>query len=397
MRCDLLIVGAGIIGLTAAYELLNADPTLKIVFMEKEHDVALHASGLNSGVLHSGIYYGSQSLKAKHCIAGMKAMKNFCFENKISVNQCGKLIVARNEEEYATLLELYSQGAKNGANIELVDCKSAIDIEPLARTHLQSIWSPDTSSVNPVEVCSKLKEELIKRGAIFLFNRRACQMDKTKKIVKDQVNSSIKYGFLLNTAGLYADKISKSFGFDDYQILPFKGLYYLYKNESFSLKTNIYPVPDPNFPFLGVHFTLTASGKTKVGPTALPVLWREQYQRLKNFNHKEFLEISRWYLSCSVLNWFKFRTLARRELTYLFKKRLVAEANSLLTKPLHHSSFIRFRPGIRAQLFDKKKKQLVNDFLIKKNDNALHVLNAVSPAFTSSFSMAKEIVREVYE
>lgn len=394
---DFIIIGAGIIGLTQAYYLRKRNPTATIAILEKEVAEALHASGRNSGVLHTGIYYGQDTQKAKFCLEGNHLMKNFCREHQLGLNECGKLIVAKTTGELEELQRLYRQGRLNGANISYISAKEALEIEPNARTLENAIWSPETASVSPKEVCNKLRLLLISRKIDFFFGCKVLKVSTINKTIKTDKGEPFTFGYLINCAGVYADNIARQSNLaKNYQILPFKGLYISTKNnDEFSLKTNIYPVPNKMLPFLGVHFTVTASGQTKIGPTALPALWREHYQGFSGFSVKEILTILSWYFSSFFRNDFNFRKLAAVESKYLLKKNLIKEAGDLLRNDIQHIPFIKLQPGVRAQLYDKKNRKLVNDFVFLKEDNACHILNAVSPAFTSSFAMANYITQEV--
>lgn len=388
---DVIIVGAGIMGLTVAYEYLEIFGKKRIAVFDKESDVAQHASGLNSGVIHSGIYYGKDSFKAKFCLDGNRALKRFCKDNNIPVNHCGKLIVAKDETELQALQYLYQQGLNNQASLSLVDEDEAHEIEPNVKLFERAIWSPETASVDPVKVCQCLKMQLKQNGVDFYFNYHALSINSTnKKLVTDK--GEFGFGFAFNCAGLYADALLNDEHVKNrYQLIPFKGSY-LKPKENVKLRTNVYPVPDSSFPFLGVHFTLTANNQVKLGPTAAPAFWREQYGGLRGFNLSECLSISKHLMAAFIRNHYQLRTLARREFMHLFKVGLLKEAQSLTRLMLTKNNFKYGRSGIRAQLINVEKKRLVNDFVFHKDDVSLHVLNAVSPAFTCSFSVAKYLL-----
>ncbi|MDF1678695.1 MAG: L-2-hydroxyglutarate oxidase [Legionellaceae bacterium] len=392
---DYVIVGAGILGLTIAYELLEKNNALRIAIFEKERDVALHASGLNSGVIHSGIYYGQDSFKAKFCLIGNEKLRAFCQDNRIDINSCGKLIVSKDASELARLEKLYENGLKNGAMLSLLDVKEMREIEPHAKTYERAIWSPNTASVMPKSVCKALQNILSSKGVIFYFGTKITQVDVTAKQLRSRQGDTYSFANLINCAGLYADKIAEYYGLsDNYLMMPFKGLYLVSQSPQISLKTNVYPVPNEAHPFLGVHFTITGDGKTKVGPTALPAFWREQYQPFGRFSYQEFSQIVRWYYKSYRYNHFNFRQLLSNEAKYVFKQNMLNEASRMVNLRLSKSVFKYTNPGIRAQLYDKQSNQLVTDFVFKKKKNSLHILNAVSPAFTSSFAIANYLIKE---
>jgi L-2-hydroxyglutarate oxidase LhgO len=390
---DFVIIGAGIIGLTIADSLLNNIPNSKIAIIDKEFDVAQHASGRNSGVIHAGIYYKEDSNKSKFCVKGNQLLKQFCVNENIPINNCGKIIVTKNEQEESSLIKLYERGKRNGANLDLLDKNQVKEIEPLAKTYQTAIFSHDTASVNPSLVCSSLKRKLIEKGVAFIFNEQVISFRQNKTSLLTNNKKEIGFGRLINCSGLYADTIANEYGLkNEYQIIPFKGLYLLIHD--LKLNTNIYPVPDPDYPFLGVHFTVTSDGKTKVGPTAIPALWREQYHGFKNFTLKEFSEIFSWYIKAFFSNYFNFRHLLKVESKYILKSQLLNDASLMLNKKIDMNKNSYLMPGIRAQLYDKNKCTLVDDFVVEAKDRSVHILNAVSPAFTCSFAIAQQVVRQ---
>ncbi|WP_456479058.1 NAD(P)/FAD-dependent oxidoreductase [Nautilia sp.] len=372
-----LIVGAGIVGMTVAWEWIKQNSGDDIVIIDKEPHEAFHASGKNSGILHAGFYYTSDSLKAKLTAEGNRLMKKFCYENSIPVKETGKLVVARNEEEINTLFELAKRSVANNAGAYIVTEKEAEKIEPNAKTRKYALYSPNTASVDPMEVCRVLKKKLEKKGVKFLFNTK-------------YENYKGSYDFLINAAGLYADKIAHQNGVGlEYTMLPFKGLYKKYTGED-KVKTQIYPVPNIKNPFLGVHITLMSSGDVKIGPTAIPAFWRENYTMGSRFDLKEMLEILMLEVKLFVKNSFGFRELALYEMKYYNPENLIREAKTLVYRL--EGGFKNITPGIRAQLLNKKTEELVMDFLVERKDNQIHILNAVSPAFTASFAFSKYIL-----
>lgn len=381
---DYLIVGAGIIGLTTAYELLSQKPNVSICIIDKEHDVAQHSSGRNSGILHAGFYYTSDSQKAKHCLQGNLLMKQFCSENEIEVKSTKKLVVTNNEEELIQLYEIKRRADANGVETYLISQEEAEKIEPNVNTYKEALYSPLTASVNPIQVSNMLKAKLIEKGVDFKFNTPF-----SKKL-------TINYSYLINTAGLYSDKIAQDYGLaKKYTLLPFKGIYMKVSNGKVPTKINLYPVPDLKFPFLGVHYTITSDNDIKIGPSASPAFWRENYSGFKNFNLSEFIEIISINAKLILTNSFNYRNLALREIKYYLPKNLISAAEKMVKSPLD-SKYKKKKPGIRAQLYNKETNLLVNDFIIEHTSNTTHVLNIISPGFTCSFSLAKEIVNEVF-
>jgi L-2-hydroxyglutarate oxidase len=386
---DFLIIGGGVVGLALARRLKQKFSDSQITLLEKEPEVAQHASGRNSGVLHAGFYYASNSLKARLCVEGNRAMKRYCLEQDLPLNTCGKLVVTRSVEENPELEKLYQRGLDNGVRLERLTPEEAQEREPNAKSQGLALFSPDTATVNPNLVCQTLKRELLANGVQisldtqYLFRRE-------KKIHTNQ--GIYQPGFVINAAGLYADKIAQDFGFgQQYTLLPFKGIYLGYSGSDTVLQTHIYPVPDPRQPFLGVHFTKTVDGHVKIGPTAIPALWRENYQGLKNINLAETFEIL-WYESqLFIQNSFGFRDLALSEIRK-YNPSYFAKLAKNLVKEIDTRQFKHFlKPGIRAQLLNIQSLELVQDFVIEGDQDSLHILNAVSPAFTCALSFADYI------
>lgn len=389
---DFLIVGAGVVGLTIAKELKYRFPTKSILIIEKESDVAFHSSGRNSGVLHAGFYYTANSLKAKFTREGNKAMTAYCEEHNLAINKCKKLVVAKDEQELESLFELEKRGKTNGVDIKLITEQEAKEFDPNVKTHKYALYSPTTATVNPSEVCCCLKNELMDMGVQFWFEE-GFKKKLDQKLVLTQKNRKIIAEKIINCAGLYADKIAKQYNYSkNYTIIPFKGIYLKYVSDDQPLKTNVYPVPNLKNPFLGVHFTITVDNHTKIGPTSIPAFWRENYVGFSRFKWNEFFSILAWEAKLFLLNSFGFRTLAFEEIKKYNKIHFVNLATKLVHK-INKKKFTEWtKPGIRAQLLNVKTNELVQDFVVEGDKNSVHVLNAVSPAFTCSFPFAKWVV-----
>lgn len=385
-RPDFLIIGGGILGLSLGRRLLQLFPDSHLVILEKEAEVAQHASGRNSGVLHAGFYYPTDSLKAQLCIAGNQAMKAYCQSRQLALNPCGKLVVTRSEKEIPALRRLFERGQSHGVPLLWLSAKEAKEIDPNARTQGYALFSPETATVDPHAVCQSLKQELLTAGAKLLLNTRYLFQRRGRVYTTRGI---FEPGLLFNAAGLYADKIAQDFGFgQNYTLLPFKGIYLGYEGSASVIQTHIYPVPDPRQPFLGVHFTKTAKGSVKIGPTAIPAFWRENYHGLKGMQIQEMAEIL-WYESRLFLsNAFGFRELALSEMRKYLRHYFAQQARDLVEDIETHQFRKFLAPGIRAQLLDKRKLELVQDFVIEGDAHSVHILNAVSPAFTCALSFA---------
>ncbi|MCF6159429.1 MAG: L-2-hydroxyglutarate oxidase [wastewater metagenome] len=394
LTTDILIIGGGIVGFSVARELNNRYPGLKITIIEKEATLACHSSGRNSGVLHAGFYYTPDSLKARLTAEGNRLLTEYCLHNNLSINQCGKVVVAKDETEVESIYELKRRGDKNGVALEIVDEQRLAELESNAKTHSVALYSPATSVVNPKEVVEHIATSL-KEKAVLLLNQKFIKRYDTSTI--ESSSYKIQYKYLINAAGLYADKIAHQFNVGrKYTLIPFKGLYMEYK-DSHAIQKHIYPVPNLKNPFLGVHFTRTAGGKVKIGPTAIPAFWRENYNGFSNFNINEFLEIILHEAKLFCTNAFGFRNLTFEEIKKYNRDYFIEQASHLVKK-IDRTKFGNYlNPGIRAQLLNKENMKLEMDFVIEYGENSAHILNAVSPAFTSAFSFSKYIVDKMEE
>ncbi len=387
--CDVLVIGGGVIGLSIARELRRRRPDARILLIEKEPTCGAHASGRNSGVLHAGFYYSPDSLKAKFTKQGNERLTAYCEAKKIALNRCGKLVVAKDAADLPSLDELIRRGRANGIALEEVTEAEARKIEPRVRTYQRALFSPRTSTVNPLHVVEALRQDAEREGVqIRCDTAYAGRQHGAVRTTRDTIDAH----YVVNAAGLYADKIALDYGFSErYRILPFKGLY-LYSNEPpGSIRTNIYPVPDLRNPFLGVHFTITADGKAKIGPTAIPAFWREHYGGLTNFKLGEAMEVIGRGLGLLANAEFDYRRLAAEEIAKYSKAKMVSLA-SVLAEGVRPEHYVQWgRPGIRAQLLDIRTRKLEMDFVLEGDHRSMHVLNAVSPAFTCSLPFAEHV------
>ena len=393
MQADFLVIGGGVIGLNISRQLRRLYPGSSVHLLEKEADCGLHASGRNSGVLHAGFYYSPDSLKAKFTWQGNRLLTEYCEAKGIPLNKCGKLVVARDRADHAGLDELVRRGQANGIPLDSISAEEAKAIEPRVKTCERALFSPATSTVDPTLVMGAMKKDALQEGVQLHCGVRYLTSTKKRVVTTAGV---FDVGYVVNAAGLYADRIAREYGFSEhYRILPFKGLYLYSSEPSKAIRTNIYPVPDLKNPFLGVHFTVAASGKIKIGPTAIPGLWREHYGGIANFHWDEFLEVALRGMGLLATSNFDFKTLAMRELTKYSKSTMVALASELAEgiKPEHYQTW--GKPGIRAQLVDIKKRKLEMDFVLEGNEHSMHVLNAVSPAFTCSLPFSEHVCQQI--
>ena len=395
LKTDFLIVGAGIVGLNLAISLKSKYPDATIMIIEKEKQPAFHASGRNTGVLHAGFYYTPDSVKAKFCREGNKHLTNYCLERSLPINQCGKLVVTKDNRDLKVLDELIKRGKENHVELIELDDNDVKDIEPNVYTYQKALFSPNTSTVDPRKIINALINDLIDQK-IELKTDTAFIARKGNLILSSK--GYIETGYLVNAAGLYADKIAMMYGFsENYRILPFKGIYLHADDKVFNLNTNVYPVPNLENPFLGVHYTLDVSGKIKIGPTAIPAFWREQYSGLENFIFSEFIEIFLREVGLFLFNHFDFRKLAFEELKKYSKKSIVNEAKKMVPSLSSKKVSEWGKPGIRAQLINLIERKLEMDFIFEGDNQSFHVLNAVSPAFTCSKPLADFLVEKISE
>src|SRR5665647_392901 len=391
-KFDYLIIGAGIIGLAIARDLAGRFPAARIAILEKEPDVAYHSSGRNSGVLHAGFYYTADSLKARFTRDGNRLMREYCYAHGLQINETKKVVVAKDETELPALFELEKRGKVNGVEVKIIDEKELAGIDPNIKTFKHALWSPSTATVDPVEVNQAVKDELTQKGVQFFFGEGyASRVDGNRiKTSKGNIFSATK---LINAAGLYADRVAKDFDYSKkYTIIPFKGIYLKYTGTNNPVKTNVYPVPNLKNPFLGIHYTVTVDGHIKIGPTSVPAFWRENYKGLYGFRLGEMSRILSREAKLFMKNSFGFRSLAIEEIKKYNRKYFTGLAASMV-RNLDTKGFTEWgRPGIRAQLLDVTTDELVMDFIIEGDSSSVHVLNAVSPAFTCSFPLAAYVV-----
>ena len=368
-------------------------PGAAVRLIEKETACGLHASGRNSGVIHSGFYYSADSLKAKFTRAGNVAMTAYCEARKIPLNKCGKLVVAQRPDDLPQLDELLRRGSANNVPLESITEEEARKIEPRVKTCGRAIYSPTTSSADPVRVIAALEEDARREGIEVHTGAAYLRLDKSAVVSSC---GSFDAGHVVNAAGLHADKIALDFGFSaQYRILPFKGLYLYSREPVGAMRTNIYPVPDLRNPFLGVHFTVKADGRIKIGPTAIPAFWREQYRGFDNFKFGEFAEVLFREAGLMISANFDFRNLAIEEIKKYSRRHLVSLASRLAhgVRPADYQHW--GEPGIRAQLLNIKERKLEMDFVIEGDRRSTHILNAVSPGWTCSMPFAEYVTDRI--
>ncbi len=388
---DVVIVGAGIVGLALADSWLARHPSDNVILIDKELQLGMHASGRNSGVLHAGFYYAPDSLKAKLTRDGNRLLKEFCSERDVPVRETGKVVVTTSGNQLPALEQLFQRGQANGVKLEKIDEAQLFELEPLARTHGLALWSPTTAVADPVEVVQALSQRVVEHGGVLRLGESVVGVKSGKVFLSD--SRTISFGHLINAAGLYADTIAHWCGVGlEYKMLPFKGLYWYGNWEPGRLQRHVYPVPDPRNPFLGTHVTVTVDGRAKVGPTAIPSLWREDYGGVANFSAAEMAKIVRLYPGFISSRHHNVWNLMKTELPKYSRKKLLAEASRLVPAVNSQDFHQKGRPGVRAQLIHVPTGRLEMDFVVRQGYSSTHLLNAVSPAWTSSMAVADHVV-----
>lgn len=394
-RDDYLILGSGVIGLAIGIALLKSNPSLKVRILDKEKQAGLHASGRNSGVLHAGFYYSPDSLKAKFCKDGNRELRLLASRHDVKVKDVGKIIVAKNDDEVLLLEELFQRGLRNGVELELHDEKDLKRFEPLARTTSKFMWSPSTAISSPVEVIKALVEEFLMIGGEIEFSKNVDLVETDGEI--REKTGFYKADYFINATGAYSDLIAKNLGLaQEYSIIPFMGLYRSVAHKFLPIRTLIYPVPHSINPFLGVHFTLTLDGKVKIGPSAIPIFGREQYSPLSGWNISDFASIMKGVGTLAKSNAHSLKGMISTEFPNLFTSHLVKESGNLVPGALKVKGWEKKPPGIRAQLVHLPTGRLEQDFKVITHLNSTHVLNAVSPGWTSALPFARYVIEQLH-
>ena len=390
-RYNVIIVGGGIVGLAVGLEITQRFPRLRLLLLEKEHRVGRHQSGHNSGVIHSGVYYKPGSLKAKLCVTGAAAMVDFCREHGIPHQVCGKVIVATHEEEFPRLEELRRRGAANGlTGLQSIGPEELREIEPNA-SGLRALVVPATGITDYAAVCDKYAEIITARGETILTSTEVTGIKRYgDEITVETSRGAFSGKSLINCAGLFSDRISRMAG-DDPQVMivPFRGEYYdLIPERSSLVRSLIYPVPDPRFPFLGVHFTRRISGSVDAGPNAVLAFRREGYKRT-DFNLRDLGSslIFPGFWRMAAKNW----RSGLDEFHHSFSKPAFVRALQRLVPEVGDEDLVPGGSGVRAQALTREGA-LVDDFQFVPSGRMLHVLNVPSPAATASLLIGRTIV-----
>ena len=390
---DHIVIGAGIVGISIGLAILERNPNKRVLIIDKEPEPGIHASGRNSGVLHAGFYYSPDSLKAKFCRLGNLELKNFCKENEIPILETGKVVVCQTKSDVKRLEELYRRGIANGVDIEILDSTDLNKIEPAAITIEKFIWSPTTAVGNPKLVIAKLAEKFVKSGGKFQFNCAVKLVSTKDEILIETNHGSYSAASIVNSAGAYAADLAKQVNVgNQYVCLPFLGAYKKSKLVDSNPKRLVYPVPNPVNPFLGVHTTNTLNGEIKIGTTAFPVIGKEQYKLGKGFSRSEFLEFYKASKALLKSDSVDLISLAKEEFTKLFTKPLLNRTKKLSSSLSFNKEWSKYPAGIRAQIINTETNTIEMDYIVKSQKNVVHILNAVSPGWTSAIPFTRWVV-----
>lgn len=392
MIYDICVIGSGIVGLASALKISAKKPGLKILILEKESGPAMHQTGHNSGVIHSGLYYKPKSLKAINCLHGYSLLVQFCDEHSIPYEICGKVVVATDESQLDALNILYERGQENGLdNLRMISGEELKEYEPHVKG-IKGIHVPQTGIIEFTKVAQKMLDLLKEQGCEIHFN------EPVRKIVRQSGGNLIithsntfQCRLVVNCAGLYSDRIARMTGADpNFRIIPFRGEYYtLRKNKQHLVKNLIYPVPDPAFPFLGVHFTRMMAGGVEAGPNAVLAFAREGYKKY-HINLRDFFESLTWPGFQKVVS--KYWKTGLDEFHRSYSRKAFTKALQQLLPEIDEEDLAPGGSGVRAQACDRNGG-LIDDFLILENDLAVNVCNAPSPAATSSLAIGETVAK----
>ncbi len=393
-KIDVAVAGSGIVGMAITRGLLEFDSSLRITIYEKEVNFGSHASARNSGVLHAGFYYSPESLKARYCREGREELTKIISKYDIPLMKVGKVVLSQNYEEESRLETLLQRGISNGVELERIPETELRFFEPLARTHGSFLWSPHTTISDPHLVNSALRQELEASGVQFIPNSRV-EINNQIWTTSDEI---IHARYFVNAGGAWALDLAQRVGLGlNYRTMPFLGMYRQTSTSNLPIKTLIYPVPHPINPFLGVHFTLTMDGHVKIGPSALPIIGKSQYQLMSRVTRTELVTFGKNLVSLGKGSKHDLFEMMKYEIPKLSTSNLVRASSKLVPSALQVNAWTRKRPGIRGQLIDGGNGELIQDFIVEHTENSTHVLNAVSPGWTAGIPFGRSIAQSVLE
>ena len=395
---EILIVGGGMVGLSLAHQLSKREIAKEITIVDKEVRLGMHSSGRNSGVLHAGIYYEPNSLKARICVKGKKRLEEWVTSRGLEINKCGKIIVVQKKDLDEQLDRLNYRATQNGASTQFITKGELASLEPNVATNSdRALWSPETAVVDPRQVLRSIEEEVKASNVKIRYNSEVIEIDSVsrKAILID--GTQICYQHLVNCAGINADLIARHFGVGSgYTLMPFKGSYWQISDKvDLGIRHNIYPVPDLSVPFLGIHFTPSSTGSSvSIGPTATLALGRSCYGPIEEIDVGLTLKNVSILLRQYISNSGGFRRYAQEQALLGLDRFMIREVQRIVPGLTLDNIKPSEKVGIRPQVFDLKNKRLVDDFVCERGLHSTHIINAISPAFTASFELADYIVNE---
>ncbi|MBF0244049.1 MAG: L-2-hydroxyglutarate oxidase [Planctomycetes bacterium] len=394
-KTDVAVVGGGIVGLATAYRFKERFPERSVLVLEKEASVGAHQSGHNSGVLHSGIYYKPGSLKSKNCREGKGALQAFCEREGIEFEICGKVIVAVDDSELGRLDAIYQRGRDNGVACTLISRERLKELEPHAGG-VRAIHVPEAGIVNFTRVCERLTEVLQRGGSEVICGARVFHYEERSDcVVLESTAGTVEAGLVVNCAGLHSDRVASLSGHPaQARIVPFRGEFYELRPEAHHLcRSLIYPVPDPSFPFLGVHFTRMIEGGVECGPNAVLAFAREGYRK-RDINPRDLAESLTYpgFLRLASRHW----RVGAGEMWRSFSKAAFVRALQRLMPEIRSEHLLPARSGVRAQAV-ARDGSMVDDFLVERKGRVVNVNNAPSPAATSSLNIGNWVVEKLAE
>jgi L-2-hydroxyglutarate oxidase len=390
---DFLIIGGGVVGLAIAVAIQESKINQKITIVEKENQVCIHASGRNSGVIHAGFYYSSESLKSKFSRLGNTELKKFCRDQNLPVLKIGKVVVAKNDDDVRVLEDLATRAQENSVELELLTASKLTHYEPLARTHEKFLWSPNTAIADPKSIAKALEKKFLSQGGYIVFGEKLASLKNNNATFAS--GNAISFDKCINSAGSGALDIAHSCGVAyELGLLPVLGGYVSTPIKKVPLRTLVYSTPHPLSPFLGIHFTHTLDNRVKIGPTALPVIGREQYSFNDGFSVHEARSTLRALGTYAIKDPGHAVSSILQQFSQASVRQMVSAASELVPDLPPAKEWARGKAGIRSQLIDLKSGEFIQDFLISESSGVIHILNAVSPGWTSALPFGRYIVEE---
>ena len=390
------IIGGGILGLSVGIALRTSFQNTEVTIYEKESTLGAHASSRNSGVIHAGFYYSPDSLKARFCADGNKELKELCRKHSLPIHETGKIVVTSSFNELERLQHLHKRGLENNIDLELLDESKLKKFEPNAQTFGQFLWSPTTAVADPLAILEQLTKNFTDLGGKIFKGKEVALRQIGNEIIASIEGIDLPTAQIVNAAGAHSAQLAQNVGVGlEFKCLPFLGVYKASPRNAQSPKVLIYPIPHPINPFLGAHITLKLNGDIKIGPTAFPVIGREQYSLNSKFTFSEATSLLQSIASLTRGREYNLFEIIRTEFPKLFTKSLVKDIEKLVPGIDQGQLWKKLQPGIRAQLVNIESGKLEQDFVVRQKENSIHILNAVSPGWTSALPFGRSIAESI--